>query len=118
MYSKRKIERLTIISLIFIGVCLLILSVGSFDKTKDTSSRMLWEQTTERQLQEQNEVYYNRIYERYSRMERDLTTYQSITNSRIESLSERVSKLEEELGVLEERVTMVQMNFGDITDEN
>lgn len=118
MFSKRQIERLAIITLIFIGVSLLILSVGSFDKTKDTSSRMLWEQTTEKQLKEQNEVYYNRIYERYSRMERDLTTYQTTTNRRIEYLSERVLKLEEELEELEERIKIVQMNFGDLTDED
>ena len=51
-------------------------------------------------------------------MERDLTTYQSITNRRIESLSERVSKLEEVIGELEERVRIIQMNIGDLSDED
>ena len=49
----------------------------------------------ESQLQEQNEQYFNEIYDRYSQTHGDLNNYQHITNQRLNSLENRVNNLEE-----------------------
>lgn len=101
---KKKGERFVTIILMFLGISLVILSINSYTKTDDSSNRMLWEQSTERQLQDAIDSYSMRIYERYSRMERDLTNYQTTTNKRIVSLYLRIERLEEYVSELEDRV--------------
>ena len=101
---KKKGERFVTLILIFLGTSLIILSINSYTNTDDSSDRMLWEQSTERQLQDTVDSYSERIYERYARMERDLTNYQITTNNRIDSLHIRLERLEEYISEIEGRV--------------
>ena len=101
---KKKGERFVTLVLIFLGISLIILSMNSYTNTDESSDRMLWEQSTERQLQDAVDTYSTRIYERYARMERDLTNYQTTTNKRIDSLYLRLERLEEYVSELENRV--------------
>ena len=101
---KKEGERFVTLVLIFLGISLIILSVNSYTITDNSSDRMLWEQSTERQLQDTVDSYSTRIYERYARMERDLTNYQTTTNKRIDSLYLRLKRLEEAVSELEDRV--------------
>lgn len=101
---KKLGERFVTLILIFLGIFLVILSIDSYTKTDNSTNRMLWQQSTERQLQEAVDSYTTRIHERYARMERDLTSYQSTTNRRIISLYLRVERLEEYISELEDRV--------------
>ena len=55
---------------------------------------MLWRQSIESQLKQQNDHYYNEIYDRYSQTHRDLNNYQYNTNQRLSSLENRVDSLE------------------------
>lgn len=107
---KRKTERIITFALVFVGVCLVILSIRSFDFTKTASERVLWEQSTERKLEDQNKNYYNSLYGRYERIERDLGTYQSGVSDRVKSLSDRIDDLEETVGDLENRVGKLKDN--------
>lgn len=109
LHLQNRGERLSIIALIFIGVCLVLLSIRSVDETYESASRLSWMQSTERDLRSQNERYYNDVYDRYSKINRDLTNYQRLTNKRIESanqrleeIKERIKELESEVGSLEE----------------
>lgn len=101
---KKKGERFITLILILLGISLVILSINSYTKTDESSVRMLWELSTERQLQDAVDTYSIRIHERYARMERDLTNYQSTTNKRIVSLYLRIERLEEYVSELEDRV--------------
>jgi len=101
---KKKGERFVTLILIFLGISLVILSTDSYTNTDDSFNRMLWEQSTERQLQDMVDSYTARIHERYARMERDLTSYQLTTNKRLVSLYLRVEQLEECVSELEDRV--------------
>lgn len=69
--------------------------VNIYTITQNSFDSMLWRQSIKSQLQEQNEHYYNEIYDRYSQMHRDLNNYQSNTNQRLNSLENRVGSLEE-----------------------
>lgn len=114
---KRKGERFITLILIFLGISLIILSMNSYNRTDISSDRMLWEQSTERQLQEQVESYSDHLYERYSRIERDLTNYQTTTNERLDFLYERLNRLESIVSELESRVDNI-CNKGNVPNED
>lgn len=57
---------------------------------------------------ETNERYYNEVYDRYSRMSRDLTNYQRVTNKRIDTLSRRIEELKKEVAMIEDYVEQVK----------
>lgn len=110
-------ERLSIIALIFLGVSLVLLSVRSVDDTYESAVRVSWMQSTERQLRQENERYYNDVYDRYSRMSRDLTNYQRSTNERIESANKRIEKLKKRIEDLENYVNRVGCVDGEIEED-
>ena len=104
----KKGERLSIIALLFIGISLIIFSIRSVDNTYESASRMTWQQSTEQQLQQQNESYYNEFYDRYSRITNDLTNYQLNTNRRLDSLESRVEQLEKRVQRIYQNVEVIE----------
>lgn len=95
---KRCIKNLgrccSVISVIILGMSMFALAYITWEKSQNTLETSLWLQSTEQQLKNQNEDYYNDLYDRYSRIHRDLNDYQYQTNKRLESLENRVSALE------------------------
>lgn len=72
-------------------VAFMIINYNDSNKALNTK---LWLQSAEQQLELQNDKYYNELYERYSRIHRDLNDYQYNTNTRLSSLESRVNALE------------------------
>lgn len=113
LHLQNRGERLSIIALIFIGVCLVLLSIRSVDDTYESASRLSWMQSTERDLRRQNERYYSDVYDRYSRIDRDLTNYQRLTNERMNSANQRLKELEERIEELESEVGSLEECTGE-----
>lgn len=80
-----------ILLLVFITVLVVVIV---WTDSEDSLDRGLWLQSTEQQLKEQNEQYYNELYDRYSKLQRDLIDYQKNTNNRIDILESRIESLE------------------------
>lgn len=74
-----------------------VLAYITWEKSQDSLETGLWLQSTEQQLKNQNESYYNDLYDRYSRIHRDLNDYQHQTNQRLQSLENRVDRLEKSI---------------------
>lgn len=68
--------------------------VNVYTLSQNSFNSMLWRQSIESQLKQQNDHYYNEIYDRYSQTHRDLNNYQYNTNQRLSSLENRVDSLE------------------------
>lgn len=78
----------------FAGMGLMFFLYITWEESSDSVNTNLWLQSTEKRLEEQNDRYYNELYDRYSRIHRDLNDYQYQTNKRLESLENRIDSLE------------------------
>lgn len=68
-----------------------------WEDSSNNASTHIWLQSAENRLEEQNEQYYNELYERYSRIHRDLNDYQYQTNKRLEWLENRITTMEKSI---------------------
>lgn len=75
-------------------------------------------QSTEERLRQQNDNYYNEIYDRYSRIHRDLNDYQYMTNRRLESLESRVNRIEKSFARENISINQTQINGAKNEHEN
>jgi len=87
----------TVLAALIITLCALTImwSGSEFMTTNKSVNNMLWRQATEKQLQDQSDRYKDELYDRYSKINKNLNEYQYITGKRIESLENRVKILEE-----------------------
>lgn len=92
---KRTVRDLIVIVTLSLGASLLVFIYHTGSNSYDSFERSLWLQSTEQQLKNQNEDYYNSLYDRYSRLHRDLNDYQYQANQRLTSLENRIKALEE-----------------------
>lgn len=86
-----------------------------YEDAGESTDTSLWLQSVEQQLEEQNNNYYNELYDRYSRIHRDLNDYQYITNKRLESLENRVNQIEQNISKGDISINQTQIN-GDNND--
>lgn len=77
-----------------VGVFLVVFLYTTWKESSYSIDTSLWLQSAERRLEDQNERYYNELYDRYSRVHRDLNDYQYLTNQRLESLEGRLRNIE------------------------
>jgi len=110
-WIKKKFKSFLITILTLAVLYISIISAVSINNTYKAATEMTWQQSVERELQQQNESYQEDIYERYAKAERVLTSYQSITNKRMDSLEERVGDLENHIKDLENRVEALQQSL-------
>lgn len=81
---------------ILFTLCALVLMWG-FSITmssEDSVNQMLWRQSVEKKIEDAQATFQNQIYDRYSRLDRNLNDYQYIIGKRVESLENRVKNLE------------------------
>lgn len=88
MSKTLKLSSIIIITALSLSV--LIYTFDSIYSTKRTTNDLLWKQSVQQQLKERTEEYQNEIYNRYSRLERDLNNYQYNTNKRLDHLEDRL----------------------------
>jgi len=84
----------TKVIVVSIGFSLVFFTMDSLNTTNNSSVRSGWEQSTERLLRQQNEVYYDGISSSYKRLTNDLTNYRILTNRIVSNLEDRISELE------------------------
>jgi len=84
----------TKVIVVSIGFSLVLFTMDSLNTTNNSSVRSGWEQSTERLLRQQNEVYYDGISSSYKRLTNDLTNYRILTNRIVSNLEDRISELE------------------------
>lgn len=118
---KKSLKRLSrdCVRLVVISV---IVSLGFFiynvwDTSSHYTDTRLWLQSTERQLKNQNESYYNELYDRYSRVHRDLNNYQSNTQIRLRRLENRISSIEDAVEDMERHTNSLE-ECGENTHED
>lgn len=109
-WTKKRLIKFSLVVFFAASLYAFTISSISINGTLQSANELTWKQSVERQLQQQNENYQEDIYERYSKTENLLTTYQSITNQRMNSLEDRVGELERSVRDLEKRVKDLQEN--------
>jgi polyhydroxyalkanoate synthesis regulator phasin len=93
-------EKLIVLALVLILVYTSIIFMSFLGRLSDSAARVLWEQSIETELRNENESYYEELYRRYSKMNSSLNDYQRNTQIRLDSLSNRVESLESEVKAL------------------
>lgn len=99
-------------------MCLVFFVYNTWDNSSKAIDTNLWLQSTERQLKNQNEEYYNELYDRYSRIHRDLNDYQYQTNRRLTSLENRIDRIEESVTIRQDTLSINQTQINGDSNEN
>lgn len=94
---KKLLREIILIAIFMCGVSLAVFTYTVWNNSGDALERGLWLQSTEQQLKEQNDEYYNELYNRYSKIQRDMIDYQKSTNNRMDILEKRIESLEKRL---------------------
>lgn len=95
--AGRLIRDIIVVIVISLGASVTVFTYQVWDGSNVSYDRSLWLQSTEQQLKNQNEEYYTNLYDRYSRIQRDLNDYQYFMQGRLETLEKRIENLEEQV---------------------
>lgn len=105
-----------VITMLTLFGSILIYTSSSLVKSRSSLDNMVNQQAVERKLQEQNERYYNDLYERYETAIRNLDDYQTDTNNQVEHLRERLERIEGHLDRNSNNITINNDNSSNINN--